>query len=304
MRVELAGREMVAASPEDWRDIRVEVAREPLVADHVDLPPMPCVNVVAVLAGRSRYQERDPHGPWDAALDLRPGSVFVTGPLRPAVLRWQSLTPRPVEAVSVDLDLGYLHRRAQEADLDPARIEIVDRSGIQDDLLAQLGATLRMAAATARPVDRLLAEGLAATLAAHLLRDYSSTRLRDRRGEDRLPLHAVRRVRAYVEEHLADPLGLEVLAQVAGVSLFHFVRGFHASTGDTPAQFVAQRRMARAARLLVRSDLSVLEVALAVGYGSPSRFGARFRRQYGLTPSAFRRLEATRPQEPESSRKS
>ena len=157
MRVELAGRKMVAASPEDWRDIRVEVAREPLVADHVDLPPAPCVNVVAVLAGRSRYQERDPHGPWGAALDLRPGSVFVTGPLRPAVLRWRSLTPRAVEAVSVDLDLGYLHRRAQEADLDPARIEIVDRSGIQDDLLTQLGATLRMAAATARSVDRLLA---------------------------------------------------------------------------------------------------------------------------------------------------
>lgn len=50
------------------------------------------------------------------------------------------------------------------------------------------------------------------------------------------------------------------------------------------------RRLERAAELLRSSELGVLEVAQAVGYNSASQFGAAFQRQYGVTPSQYRKM--------------
>jgi AraC-like DNA-binding protein len=97
----------------------------------------------------------------------------------------------------------------------------------------------------------------------------------------------LRRARDHVDRHYADPLELEVMARVAGLSKFHFHRLFTATYGTTPAAYVSQRRVERAQDLLRATTLSVTEVCHAVGFTSLGSFSSRFKEIVGETPRAF-----------------
>jgi AraC family transcriptional regulator len=109
-----------------------------------------------------------------------------------------------------------------------------------------------------------------------------------RHSRERLSNHALRRLRDYVESSLADDLDVSVMADVMGFSPAHFARAFAATVGMTPFRYVMMRRLARARELLARTDRSALDIALDVGFKSPSHFTARFRREFGVTPRAIR----------------
>lgn len=98
------------------------------------------------------------------------------------------------------------------------------------------------------------------------------------------------KVLAHIEAHLQGALTLEQLADVAGMSLFHFCRVFRDSLGVTPHQYILARRMAQAKRVLwSQSGMSMLEIALACGFGSSSHFAAQFKRHTGQTPLQWQR---------------
>jgi AraC-like DNA-binding protein len=96
------------------------------------------------------------------------------------------------------------------------------------------------------------------------------------------------RVVSAVRERLAEPWSLPDLAKVAGMSVSAFRRTFVAAVGTSPVAWVIDQRVATAARLLRHTDRSVGEIALSVGFGSPSRLTEAFVRRYGVTPSAWR----------------
>ena len=75
----------------------------------------------------------------------------------------------------------------------------------------------------------------------------------------------------------------------ACLSATAFKSGFRRLYSLPVHTWLRQRRMEKAAELLRGSSLSVLEVAMAVGYGSASQFTAAFRLQYGVTPAAYRK---------------
>ncbi len=97
----------------------------------------------------------------------------------------------------------------------------------------------------------------------------------------------LRRARDHVDRAYAEPLDLDALAAIAGVSRFHFHRLFTATYGLTPAAYVSQRRVERAQDLLRATNLSVTEVCHAVGYTSLGSFSTRFRQIVGEAPSEF-----------------
>ena len=99
----------------------------------------------------------------------------------------------------------------------------------------------------------------------------------------------LRRARDYADRHYAEPLDLAALAQVAGLSKFHFQRLFKATYGLTPAAHLSQRRVERAQDLLRATNLTVTEVCFAVGFSSLGSFSSRFRDLVGETPSEFQR---------------
>ncbi|MCU1367031.1 MAG: HTH-type transcriptional regulator ArgR [Ilumatobacteraceae bacterium] len=97
----------------------------------------------------------------------------------------------------------------------------------------------------------------------------------------------LRRARDLIDRHYAEPLDLTLLASVAGVSKFHFLRCFAATYRKTPAAYLSERRIERAQDLLRNTNLSVTEVCMTVGYSSLGSFSSTFRRLVGVTPSTY-----------------
>ncbi len=105
---------------------------------------------------------------------------------------------------------------------------------------------------------------------------------------DELPnRRRLERVEAWVRAHLDEAHTVPSLAQVAGLSPFHFLRTFRQYFGRTPHQFVLERRLERA-RELMRGELTLTDIAHEVGFSSSSRLSEAFTRRFGETPSAFR----------------
>lgn len=102
----------------------------------------------------------------------------------------------------------------------------------------------------------------------------------------------LRAARDHIDRYFAEPIDLERVAAVAGLSKFHFHRLFTATYRVTPANYLSRRRVERAQDLLRATNLTVTEVCWAVGYSSLGSFSARFKELVGETPSAVQRRYA------------
>jgi AraC-like DNA-binding protein len=102
----------------------------------------------------------------------------------------------------------------------------------------------------------------------------------------------LRRARDHADRHYAEPLDLDRLADVAGLSKYHFHRLFAATYGRTPAAYVSERRIERAQDLLRATNLTVTEVCHGVGFSSLGSFSSTFRRIVGDSPSEFQQRYA------------
>jgi AraC-like DNA-binding protein len=102
----------------------------------------------------------------------------------------------------------------------------------------------------------------------------------------------LRRARDHIDRNFAEPLDLETLGAVAGMSKYHFQRLFSATYGLSPAAHLSQRRVERAQDLLRATNLTVTEVCHAVGFSSLGSFSGRFRQLVGESPSEFQRRYA------------
>lgn len=92
----------------------------------------------------------------------------------------------------------------------------------------------------------------------------------------------------FIENHFAEPITLDDIATVAGVSRYHLSRVFGIAFGHTVIGYLRARRLAEAARQLARGAPDILTVALDAGYNSHEAFTRAFRDQFGLTPEAIR----------------
>jgi AraC-like DNA-binding protein len=84
------------------------------------------------------------------------------------------------------------------------------------------------------------------------------------------------------------------LANLVGLSEFHFIRAFKQSVGHSPYQYVLSKRTSAAKEMLLNRDLSVADVALAVGFSDAPQLNRVFRKLTGVTPTAFRRENGLR----------
>lgn len=92
-----------------------------------------------------------------------------------------------------------------------------------------------------------------------------------------------------IEARAGQPLGLDELAEHAGVSRSHLSRIFPVATGYPLFGYLRARRLSEAAKALVGGAADILSVALDAGYGSHEAFTRAFRDHFGLTPDDLRR---------------
>lgn len=102
--------------------------------------------------------------------------------------------------------------------------------------------------------------------------------------------HAARigRVVDYLHDHLEDELNLDLLADVAAMSRWHWHRIYTAMQAETVAATVRRLRLGRAADRLANSDAEIGEIARRAGYTTAEAFGRAFKQSYDTTPGAYR----------------
>jgi transcriptional regulator GlxA family with amidase domain len=106
----------------------------------------------------------------------------------------------------------------------------------------------------------------------------------------------IRRVQEYVEGHVEEVRTLDELAEVAGLSRYHFARRFRDEVGEPPWAFVRRVRDERA-RTLLRGGRAPAEVAHEAGFADQAHLTRALRARYGQTPGQIRRA-AVVPAEP------
>jgi len=93
----------------------------------------------------------------------------------------------------------------------------------------------------------------------------------------------------FIDERYREPISLRDVARAVGLTPGHLTTVVGRKTGRTVLEWIAERRMAEARRLLVETDLTVGEVGRRVGYADERYFARMFRRGHGATPLGWRR---------------
>ncbi|MBQ2345766.1 MAG: helix-turn-helix domain-containing protein [Kiritimatiellae bacterium] len=93
---------------------------------------------------------------------------------------------------------------------------------------------------------------------------------------------------SWLERHFAENVRMDALVAYMGYSRSRLFDLFRRHTGLSPADYLARYRIRMARRMLERTDRKVTEISRACGFSSAQYFNSAFRRQTGLTPSAWR----------------
>jgi AraC-like DNA-binding protein len=97
----------------------------------------------------------------------------------------------------------------------------------------------------------------------------------------------MKRAKAYCEEHLSEPLSLDIIADELEVSSFYLSRAFSAESNFSLFAYLTHLRMEKAKQLLLPGNMIVADVAYAVGYSDSNYFSKAFRNHVGAPPSHF-----------------
>jgi AraC-like DNA-binding protein len=102
------------------------------------------------------------------------------------------------------------------------------------------------------------------------------------------PARHLLRARDLADARYFEALGVDDMAQAAGLSRAHFSREFRRAFGEPPHAYLLTRRMERAAALLRSTDRSVTDICFSVGLRSLGSFTTSFTRTYGMSPTTYR----------------
>lgn len=194
-----------------------------------------------------------------------------------------SLVPvRLGETVVAYLQTGQVMFRAPTERQFRAALKELGRWATFDDVAALREAYFR---------TRVLARGhyqamlrLLASFAEHLAMVANEVMIKRAAAEP----PAVARARAFIAEHLGEPLSLEQVARAANMSAFYFCKVFKGGTGLTLTHYIARARIERTRQLLLNPNTRISEAAYEAGFQSLSQFNRVFRRIAGESPSAYR----------------
>jgi AraC family transcriptional regulator len=205
----------------------------------------------------------------------------------PSGLDHQAALEGNSEHLALYLDPSLITKAAAEAQLS-GTVEIAERYTRRDNVIKSVGMALLGELETEGLSGRLYAESLGNVLAVHLLRYYAVSTLPPVTFTGGLSATKLRQVTEFIGDNYSRDLKLAELAQVAGMSSFHFAREFKRTTGTTPHQYLIKFRIERAKTLLARNDLPLTEVGLRSGFSHQSHFTRLFRRITGTTPNSYR----------------
>ncbi|GAB7531132.1 AraC family transcriptional regulator [Pseudomonas sp. 3A(2025)] len=283
-----AGQKVITTGGPSWRHVRLSVFSLATASECFEMPTVAEPLIVWVTSGEAETREREENGPWVSSR-IKPGALFVTAGGAPYEFCWTRLSAEPLEVVMVLLDLALFEEVLQDIHgAHAACATLQDVSAGEDLALVSLLQRLREEAARS-DASRFLTQGIAQALCVHLARHYVEIGPGASKAATALPAFKLRRITAWMAEHLAQAFNLKTLADQAGMSEFHFNRLFKRAVGMPPSQYQIKLRMDEARRLLRETQMTVVTVANEVGYSNASHFSRIFRKDSGFSPSDYRR---------------
>jgi AraC family transcriptional regulator len=277
-------RETVRRRVVGWRGISLELI-QPVTHDRIEYRFNGPVHLLVVYERGIRHEgETFVQGaPRSTLRDYAGKLTFV--PAGHEYREWQ--TPRVLSRVFY-FYMGDAELRAQ-CNLDVGAMDLGPRVLFEDTMLWHTASKLKRLIENPMSNNGLYAEALGIVL-AHEITHLSH-------GKPRIQPHARGRLASwqerilvsYIEEHLAEPISIALLAQLVRLSPFHFSRAFKQSFGVPPHRYHTMQRIEHAKVLLTKPAPSVADVGLSVGFSQTSSFSTTFRRATGMTPLAYHR---------------
>lgn len=145
------------------------------------------------------------------------------------------------------------------------------------------------------PSDRswLFVDQLALAVVAHCALTYGGCDPRPRKIRGGLSNAQVEQAKAFLAEHLGGDILLADVARVTGLSRGHFIRAFALTTGITPHRWLQRHRVEKAKSLLLESNVTIAEIALACGFADQSHLTRSMKLLLGINPAALRKQHRT-----------
>lgn len=183
-----------------------------------------------------------------------------------------------------------IEQTAEASEIDINRLSLVNSFGEQDSQLHHIAMLLLAELQSDGMMGRLYVESLTQVLVIHLLRHYS-TFTQPITSENRsLTNSRLQQAIDYIHAHLDRDLSLVEIAQVINISPTYFASLFKRATGISPHKYVVQQRVEQAKLLLSKTDLTIADIALQVGFSNQSHLTRQFKRFTGVTPKRFAKI--------------
>lgn len=119
------------------------------------------------------------------------------------------------------------------------------------------------------------------------------------KGRGRLLAWQARKVRDYIDGHIAAPVLVADLGALIQRSKAHFSRSFKCTFGESPHSFIVRRRVELAAQYMLATDASLSDIASRCGFADQPHMCKQFRQVMGETPAAWRRVHTLQNHENE-----
>ncbi|MBD2066335.1 helix-turn-helix transcriptional regulator [Leptolyngbya sp. FACHB-671] len=192
------------------------------------------------------------------------------------------------DSLHIRLKPELIEQIAEASEIDPKRIDFVNCFAQQDLQLHQIAMLLFAELQSDGVMGRLYIESLTQVLVIHLLRHYSIVTQPITSENRSLTRTQLQQAIDYIHTHLDRDLSLAELASVINISPTYFASLFKQATGISPYQYVIRQRVERAKVMLSKTDLTIADIALQVGFSSQSHLTQHFKRFTGMTPKQIR----------------
>src|SRR5258708_30655327 len=163
----------VIAASNGWKNLVVRIYSEPRVEESVIYPAVAEPRIVRILSGAAVVEERELGGSWLKSR-VEVGDFFLTASQSPYEVRWRAIGPDPLSTMHLYLGLPVFNRASEEAfENGPGAMRLRDVSGFKDNFLSALLEGLHKEVSSRHRLSSLFVEGMAHSLAGHLVRTYA-----------------------------------------------------------------------------------------------------------------------------------
>ena len=162
--------------------------------------------------------------------------------------------------------------------------------GVFDETIRHIGLSLLPALQAPDQVSRLFTDHMTLALAAHCAQSYGGMQIVSRPLKGGLAPWQEKLSKEMLAGDLSGATPLHEIAGACGLSVSHFSRAFHKSTGLAPHAWLLQARVESAKAMLRSGDASLSAIARACGFADQSHFARVFTSRVGLSPGAWRKV--------------